>query len=165
MFFGSVESQYLVGSSSPSGHSISSHSLARFSACWWLDATLTRTRANREDSHSLVPSRHLIVRHAFARSPSPPSLTQIALAASRRPFLRALAGRVARNLAPERQPNAPLAGKARAVGCPPPGSGRTARPAPPPPPAPGPPPPRRTTLPARKNAATTDAAPPFAPAP
>src|ERR1700674_2333000 len=94
MLFGSVDSQYLVGSSSPSGHSISSHSLAGFSACWWLDATLTRTRANREDSHSLVPSRPRIVRYAFARIPSPPSLTEIALAASRRPFLRARGGRV-----------------------------------------------------------------------
>src|ERR1700676_4398357 len=94
MLFGSVESQYLVGSSSPSGHSISSHCLAGFSACWWLDATLTSTRATPEAHHSLVPSRHLIVRHAFARSPSPTSLTEIALAASRRPFLRARGGRV-----------------------------------------------------------------------
>src|ERR1700732_4136790 len=94
MFFGSVESQYLVGSSSPSGHSISSHSFAGFSARSWLDATLTRTRANREDSHSLVPSRHLIVRQAFARSPRARSLTEVALGASRRPFLAAWPGRV-----------------------------------------------------------------------
>src|ERR1700687_1331053 len=84
MFFGKVESQYLVGSSSPSGHSITSPSFAAFSARSWLDATLTRTRANREDSHSLVPSRHLIVHHAFARSRSATSLTEIALAASPR---------------------------------------------------------------------------------
>src|ERR1700681_2502558 len=94
MLFGSVESQYLVGSSSPAADSISSQSLAGFSACWWLDATLTRTRANREDSHSLVPSRHLIVRHAFARSRSATSLTEIAFDASRRPFLGARPGRV-----------------------------------------------------------------------
>jgi hypothetical protein len=80
MFFASVESQYLVGASSPSGHSISRRSSAGFSARSWLDATLTRTRANREDSHSLVPSRHLIVRHAFARRRSATSLIEIALA-------------------------------------------------------------------------------------
>src|SRR5580658_11269069 len=94
MFFGRVESQYLVGSSSPSGHSISSHSFAGSSAGWWLDATLTRTHANREDSHSFVPSRHLMVRHAFARSRSATSLTEIALAASRRPLFGAPPGRV-----------------------------------------------------------------------
>src|ERR1035437_9920384 len=49
--FGRVESQYLVGSSSPSGHSIS--------------------------SHSAVPSRHLIVRHAPLRSPRASCLTEI----------------------------------------------------------------------------------------
>src|SRR6266571_7240802 len=94
MLLGKVESQYLVGSFSPSGHSISSHSFAGFSARSWLDATLTRTRANREDSHSLVPSRHLIGCHAFARSRSATSLTEIALAASRRPFFGARPGRV-----------------------------------------------------------------------
>src|SRR6202521_5041405 len=94
MFFGSVESQYLVGSSSPSGHSISSHSLAGFTERSWLDATLTRTRANREDSHSFVPSRHLIVCHAFARSRNATSLTEIALAAARRPFFGARPSRV-----------------------------------------------------------------------
>src|SRR5580704_15872498 len=90
MFFGSVESQYLVVASSPSGHSISSHSLAGFSP----DATLTRTRANREDSHSLVPSRHLIVRQAFARSPRARSLTEVAFGASRHPFCGAPPERV-----------------------------------------------------------------------
>src|SRR5882757_1897175 len=94
MFCGTVESQYLVGSSLPSGHSISNHSFVGFSARSWLDATLTRTRANREDSHSLVPSRHLIVRHAFARSRSATSLAEIALVASRRPFRGARPGRM-----------------------------------------------------------------------
>src|ERR1700733_12956557 len=94
MFFGSVESQYLVGASSPSGHSISSHCVAGFSPAWGLYATLTRTRANREDSHSLVPSRHLIVRHAFARSPRARSLTEVVWRASRRPFFGARPGRV-----------------------------------------------------------------------
>ena len=65
MFCGSVESQYLVGSLSPFGHSISSHSSARSSArhssrC----ATRTRRRAKRERSGSAAPSRHAIVRHA-----------------------------------------------------------------------------------------------------
>lgn len=50
MFSGSVESQYLVGSASPSGHSISSHSGDRFSGTNLLYPTLTRTRAKREDS-------------------------------------------------------------------------------------------------------------------
>src|ERR1700674_1742879 len=94
MLSGKVDSQYLVGSSSPSGHSISSHSLAGFTERSWLDATRTRTRANREDSHSFVPSRHLIMRHAFARSPTASSLTEIASGASRRPFFGARPGRL-----------------------------------------------------------------------
>jgi hypothetical protein len=61
----SVESQYLVGSSSPSGHSINSHSsgliVGRLSSRW---APRTRTRANRDDSISALPSPHLIVRQA-----------------------------------------------------------------------------------------------------
>src|SRR5262249_19213891 len=67
MSFGSVENQYLVGSSSPSGHSISSHSsgrqLLRLSSPW---AARTRTRANREESASAAPSRQLTVRQALA---------------------------------------------------------------------------------------------------
>src|SRR5580700_1049109 len=59
-----------------------------------LDATLTRTRANRDDSHSFVPSRHLMVRHAFVGSPSATSLTETALGASRRPFFGTRPGRV-----------------------------------------------------------------------
>src|SRR6266436_2543941 len=93
MFLGKVESQYFVGASSPSGHSISSHSLLGFPGRSWLDATCTRTRANREDSQSLVPSRHLMVRHALARRESARSLTEVALGASRRPFLGTRPGR------------------------------------------------------------------------
>src|ERR1700730_12890498 len=89
MLFGKVDSQYLVGSFSPSGHSISSHSFAGFSACSWLDSTRTRTRANREDSQSFVPSRHLIVRHACSRNPRASFLTEIVSGASRRPFFGA----------------------------------------------------------------------------
>jgi hypothetical protein len=89
-----VEPATLVGSFSPSGHSISSHCLAGLPGCWWLDATCTRTRANREDSHSLVPSRHLIVRQAFARSPRARSLTEVAFGASRHPFCGAPPERV-----------------------------------------------------------------------
>jgi hypothetical protein len=37
----------------------------------------TRTRANREDSHSAVPSRHLIVRHARLGSSRASCLTEI----------------------------------------------------------------------------------------
>src|SRR5229473_4565543 len=94
MFCGKVESQYLVGSSSPSGHSISNHSFADPVGCSCLDATCTRTRANREDSRSFVPSRQPIVRHAFARSPSATSLTEAALGALRRPFFGAARCRV-----------------------------------------------------------------------
>src|SRR5260370_30229663 len=86
MFAGSVDSQYLVGSSSPSGHSISSHSFAGLAGRSWRDATQTRTRANREDSHSFVPSRHLTARHAFVGSARATSLAEIAWGTSRRPF-------------------------------------------------------------------------------
>src|ERR1019366_9355314 len=76
--FGRVESQYLVGSSSPSGHSISSHSSGRASVRLYSRCAIrTRTRAKREDSHSAVPSRHLIVRHARLRSPRASCLTEI----------------------------------------------------------------------------------------
>src|SRR5678815_1815214 len=88
MFCGKVESQYLVGSSSPSGHSISNHSFAGFVRRSCFDATCTRTRAKREDRNSFVPSRQAIVRHAFARSARATSLTEIASGASR-PFLGA----------------------------------------------------------------------------
>jgi hypothetical protein len=50
-------------------------------------STRTRTRANREESHSRVPSRQLIVRHARARSPS--SLSGIESEVSRWPFFGA----------------------------------------------------------------------------
>src|SRR5215204_4426489 len=89
MFCGKVESQYLVGSSSPSGHSISNHSFAGLVGRSCLDATCTRTRAKREDRSSFVPSRQVTVRHAFARSPRARSLTEIASGALRRPFLGA----------------------------------------------------------------------------
>jgi hypothetical protein len=56
------ESQYLVGSASPSGHSISSHSGDSFSGTSLLCPTRTRTRAKREDSQSAEPSRQLTVR-------------------------------------------------------------------------------------------------------
>src|SRR6266853_3483872 len=75
MVSGSVESQYLVGVASPSGHSISSHSFFGFLGCSLFDATATRTRAKREDNQSFVPSRHLIVRQAFAGNPRASFLT------------------------------------------------------------------------------------------
>src|SRR5215208_3032274 len=90
---GRVESQYLVGSSSPLGHSIRSHSGAGLSG-WCFDATCTRTRAKREDRSSFVPSRQVILRHAFARSPMATSWTEIAPGASWRPSLGALPGDV-----------------------------------------------------------------------
>src|SRR5262245_474939 len=60
---GSVESQYFVGASSPSGHSISSVSSAR-SLARRIGEVRTRTRAKREQSLSLLPSRHVTVRQA-----------------------------------------------------------------------------------------------------
>src|SRR5215475_9516695 len=86
-FSGSVESQYLVGSASPSGHSISSHSGDSFSGTSLLCPTRTRTRAKREDSHSAQPSRHLIVRQAFFGRPSATCLAEIRSGSSRRPVL------------------------------------------------------------------------------
>src|SRR5258708_32853521 len=64
MFLSRVESQYLVGSASPSGHSISSVSSAR-PAARLMGAMRTGTRAKRERSRSEAPSRHVIVRQAF----------------------------------------------------------------------------------------------------
>ena len=61
-----VENQYLVGSDSSCGHSIRSHSSARnslskLSRC----AGRTLRRAKRDESQSAVPSRQVIVCHAF----------------------------------------------------------------------------------------------------
>ena len=56
---GRVESQYFVGSASPSGHSMTNHSTGCGAASLWSrDAGLTRTAANREDKLWLEPSRH-----------------------------------------------------------------------------------------------------------
>src|SRR6202030_2578917 len=84
---GSVENQYLVGSASPSGHSISNHSCDSDSGISRLCPTPTRTRAKREDSQSADPSRHLIVRQARLDRPSATSLAEIRSGWSRRPVL------------------------------------------------------------------------------
>src|SRR5207244_12262343 len=77
MSCGSVESQYLVGSCSPLGHSINNHSSGRLSLrLKSRRAARTRTRAKREDSCSAVPSRHAIVRQARLGKPSASSLTE-----------------------------------------------------------------------------------------
>src|SRR5437899_1941707 len=86
-FSGSVDSQYLVGSASPSGHSISNHSGRSFSGISLLCPTLTRTRAKREDSQSAEPSRHLTVRQACFGRPRATSLAEIRSGSSRRPVL------------------------------------------------------------------------------
>src|SRR5260370_37087096 len=86
-FAGSVESQYLVGSASPSGHSISSHSSNSCSGTNLLCPTRTRTRAKREDNQSVEPSRHLTVRQARLGRPSITSLAEIRSGSSRRPVL------------------------------------------------------------------------------
>src|SRR5947208_6860183 len=87
MFACSVESQYLVGSGSPSGHSISNHSCNSNSGISWLCPTPTCTRAKREDSQSAEPSRHLIVRQARLARPSATSLAEVRSGSSRRPVL------------------------------------------------------------------------------
>src|SRR5260370_39554167 len=63
MFSSTVASQYLVGSGSPLGHSISSVSSAR-PAAPLIGAVRTRTPAKRERSRSFVPSRQVILRQA-----------------------------------------------------------------------------------------------------
>ena len=68
MSSGRVANQYLVGSVSSSGHSISSHSSARgslskLSRC----ADRTRWRAKRDASQSALPSRQAIVCHTSVR--------------------------------------------------------------------------------------------------
>src|SRR6266542_5623118 len=67
MVSGKVDSQYFVGSFSPLGHSISSHSSGhgslRSKSRW---AMRMRSRAKRDLSGSFVPSRQVIVRHALA---------------------------------------------------------------------------------------------------
>src|SRR5258707_15614096 len=87
MFDGSVESQYLVGSASSSGHSMSNHSCDSFSGTSRLCPTPTRTRAKREDSQSAEPSRHLILPQARFGRPSITSLAEIRPGSSRRPVL------------------------------------------------------------------------------
>jgi len=68
---GRVESQYFVGSFSPSGHSARNHSSARGSlrrkSSW---AGRTRTAAKREASGPAVPSRQVTAFHAPAGKPT-----------------------------------------------------------------------------------------------
>src|SRR6266853_2962348 len=73
MSAGSVESQYLVGSFSPLGHSISNHSSPR---SWRPRAARARTRAKREESRPAVPSRQPIVRQARLGRPNASALTE-----------------------------------------------------------------------------------------
>jgi hypothetical protein len=63
MSSGSVDSQNFVGSVSPFGHSMISHSSGS-SAVVPSPAACTLTRAKRETSRALVPSRQPIVRQA-----------------------------------------------------------------------------------------------------
>src|SRR6202158_3088051 len=86
-FSGNVESQYLVGSASSSGHSISSHSGDSFSGTSLLCPTRTRTRAKREDSQPAEPCRHVTVCQARFGRPSATSLAEIRSGSSRRPVL------------------------------------------------------------------------------
>src|SRR5258708_34782290 len=92
MFSGSVESQYLVGSLSPLGHSIKSHSSVRSLPP---RAARTRTRAKREESRSTLPSRQPIVRQARFGKPNASCLTETGLFFALRP------GRVGRRPRPD----------------------------------------------------------------
>src|ERR1700676_2920765 len=74
---GKVESQYLVGSLSPAGHSINSHSFAcgsflRSSRC----AGRTRNARNLERSFFLVPSRHDTVFQSLGANDSAKCFTE-----------------------------------------------------------------------------------------
>src|SRR5215467_5340733 len=68
VFAGRFESQYLVGTASPGGHSINSVSSGRPAApssrVPLLGAVRTRTRAKRDVSFSAEPSRQVMVRQA-----------------------------------------------------------------------------------------------------
>src|SRR5271167_1249724 len=75
---GKVESQYFVGSFSPSGHSMRSHSSG-----WGVEtfqsreAGRIRTAAKREDKISLEPSRHGTMRQASSGSLLASALAEI----------------------------------------------------------------------------------------
>src|SRR3954470_11387506 len=84
---GNVESQYLVGAFSLSGHSISNHSGDSFSGISLLYPTRTRTRAKREDSQSAEPSRHVTVHQACFGRASATFLAETSSGSSRRPVL------------------------------------------------------------------------------
>ena len=63
---GKVDNQYLVGSASPFGHSMSSHSSGRGSVRFSSRcAGRTRSKANRERRGCFVPSRQVTFFHAF----------------------------------------------------------------------------------------------------
>src|SRR5271169_5738333 len=65
-----VDSQYFVGSASPFGHSISSHSSGRGSVRFSSRcAGRTRNAANRERSRPFVPGRQLMLFHAVSGNP------------------------------------------------------------------------------------------------
>jgi hypothetical protein len=62
---GRVDSQYLLGSSAPSGQSINSHSSGQGCARWVSRcAGRTRRAAKREVSSAWLPSRQVTVRQA-----------------------------------------------------------------------------------------------------
>src|SRR5208282_3572932 len=66
---GRVESQYFVGSFSPSGHSMRSHSSGWGAEAFQSrEAGRIRTAAKREDKISLEPSRHGTMRQASSGS-------------------------------------------------------------------------------------------------
>src|SRR5271165_860980 len=69
---GSVVRKYPVGSFSPIGHSIKSHSAG--GANPGSHGTFTRSKANRDESLRLVPSRHVHRRNAFSPRSSAISL-------------------------------------------------------------------------------------------
>src|SRR5690349_22816176 len=76
MSSGRVESQYRVGSVSPSGHSNNSHSAALGSGVSCRCAEWMRTRAKRPHSASAEPSRHGMILQASAAKPQATSLAE-----------------------------------------------------------------------------------------
>src|SRR3979411_3191264 len=108
MFSGSVESQYLVGSFSPLGHSIKSQSSVRSLPP---RAARTRTLAKRDESRSPLPSPQPIVRQARLGKPNASCLTETGLCLALR------RGRVGRRPRPDH----PLGGTGVVGGGAPPG--------------------------------------------
>src|SRR5207245_9447995 len=85
--FGLVCGPAYEGSASPSAPSVSGDSGDTVSWISLFDPIRTRTRANREDSGSAAPSRHVTVRQACFGRPSATFLAESSSGSSQRPVL------------------------------------------------------------------------------